>query len=88
MEEPAVLFIEKINFKLPEGNAFLPHQDAPAFTSFNQHYHIILMLSMDAAKPANGCLEMVAGRLKKVCYRLHLIIQWIQNLLKYLIGNI
>ena len=30
MGEPAVLFKEKINFKLPGGNGFLPHQDAPA----------------------------------------------------------
>ncbi len=61
MEEPAVLFKEKINFKLPGGNGFLPHQDAPAFTSFNQKYHITMMVSIDASNPQNGCLEMVPG---------------------------
>ncbi len=61
MDEPAVLFKEKINFKLPGGNGFLPHQDAPAFTSFNQKYHITLMVSIDASNPENGCLKMARG---------------------------
>src|SRR5690349_14216018 len=32
MGEPAVLFKEKLNFKLPGGQGFNHHQDAPAFT--------------------------------------------------------
>jgi 2-aminoethylphosphonate dioxygenase len=56
--EPAVLFKEKINYKLPGGNGFAPHQDAPAFTSFGQSLHITLMISVDATTPANGCLEV------------------------------
>lgn len=61
MEEPAVLFKEKINFKLPGGNGFEPHQDAPAFTSFNQKYHITMMISIDASNAENGCLQMARG---------------------------
>lgn len=61
MAEPAVLFKEKINFKLPGANGFEPHQDAPAFTSFNQNYHITLMLSFDASDEQNGCLEVAPG---------------------------
>ena len=61
MDEPAVLFKEKINFKLPGGNGFLPHQDAPAFTSFGQTFHITLMVSIDASNPENGCLQMARG---------------------------
>ncbi len=61
-EEPARLFKEKINFKLPGGEGFKPHQDAPAFTTFQQNYHITMMLSFDATTPANGCLEVVPGR--------------------------
>lgn len=57
MGESAVLFKEKINFKLPGGGGFLPHQDAPAFTSFNQKYHITCMYCVDAATVENGCLE-------------------------------
>jgi hypothetical protein len=61
MGEPAVLFKEKINFKLPGGNGFLPHQDAPAFNSFDQTYHITMMVSIDPCNKENGCLEMVPG---------------------------
>ena len=58
LREPAALFKEKINYKLPGGAGFAPHQDAPAFTSFNQSLHITLMISVDATTPANGCLEV------------------------------
>ncbi len=67
MAEEAVLFKEKINFKLPGAAGFLPHQDAPAFTSFNQDYHITLMLSFDASHAANGCLEVVHGEWRNEC---------------------
>lgn len=62
MNEPAVLFKEKINFKLPGGNGFTAHQDAPAFTSFEQYYHITMMISIDPSNIDNGCLEMVPGK--------------------------
>ncbi|MCB1645573.1 MAG: phytanoyl-CoA dioxygenase family protein [Pseudomonadales bacterium] len=61
MEEPAVLFKEKLNLKLSGGNGFLPHQDAPAFTTFGQTFHITMMVSVDATTSANGCLEVVPG---------------------------
>lgn len=61
MNEPACLFKEKINFKLPGAAGFQPHQDAPAFTSFGHDYHITLMLSFDASTAQNGCLEIVPG---------------------------
>jgi ectoine hydroxylase-related dioxygenase (phytanoyl-CoA dioxygenase family) len=59
--EQAVLYKEKINFKLPGGAGFTPHQDAPAFTTFGQSYHVTLMLSVDPATVQNGCLEVVDG---------------------------
>ncbi|MFT6117245.1 MAG: putative HD phosphohydrolase [Candidatus Azotimanducaceae bacterium] len=62
MQEPAVLFKEKLNVKLAGGNGFAAHQDAPAFTSFDQQYHITMMLSIDATTKANGCLEVAAGQ--------------------------
>lgn len=61
MGEPALLFKEKINFKLPGGNGFTAHQDAPAFTTFDHDYHITMMVSIDASTPENGCLEVVPG---------------------------
>lgn len=60
--EPAVLYKEKLNFKLPGGNGFTAHQDAPAFATFGQSFHITAMVSIDATTVANGCLEMAAGR--------------------------
>jgi hypothetical protein len=61
MGERPVLFKEKLNFKLPGGSGFAPHQDAPAFTSFGQTYHVTMLLSSDRMSPENGCLEMVDG---------------------------
>src|SRR6185295_5566372 len=61
MGEPAVLYKEKINFKLPGGAGFAPHQDAPAFTTFGQSYHVTVMISVDPATRDNGCLEIVEG---------------------------
>ena len=58
MGERVELFKEKINFKLSGGQGFAPHQDAPAFNSFGQHYHITMMLSIDATTEKNGCLEI------------------------------
>lgn len=59
--EPAVLYKEKINFKLPGGSGFAPHQDAPAFVTFGQRYHVTMMIGVDATTQLNGCLEVVNG---------------------------
>lgn len=61
MSEDAVLFKEKINYKLAGGNGFPPHQDAPAFLSFDQFYHITMMVAIDQSVIANGCLQVVKG---------------------------
>lgn len=58
MGEPAVIFKEKINYKFPKGNGFKPHQDAPAFVSFNQKFHITMMIAIDACTIENGCLQV------------------------------
>lgn len=52
--EPAVLFKEKINYKHPGGGGFAPHQDATAYR-FVDH-HISVMVPLDAATQASGCL--------------------------------
>ena len=59
--EEAVLFKEKINFKLPGGAGFEPHQDAQAYWGRYSPFHLTAMVSVDACTPENGCLEMVAG---------------------------
>jgi len=57
MGEKAVLFKEKINLKLAGGAGFGAHQDAPAFISFNQKYHITMMVAVDDATVDNGCMQ-------------------------------
>jgi ectoine hydroxylase-related dioxygenase (phytanoyl-CoA dioxygenase family) len=52
--EPAVLYKEKINYKQPGGGGFAPHQDAPAYR-FVDH-HISVMVPLDPATQASGCL--------------------------------
>lgn len=65
MGEPAAIFKEKINYKFPNGGGFKPHQDAPAFISFKQKYHITLMIAIDACTLENGCLQVVTGGANK-----------------------
>jgi len=59
--EPFVLFKEKINYKLPHGGGFPPHQDAPAYNQFGQDVHITVMIAVQDATLENGCLEVVRG---------------------------
>jgi len=62
--EPAILFKEKINFKLPGGAGFAPHQDAPAYTTFQQRLHLTAMIAVDRSEKENGCLEVVRAEHK------------------------
>ena len=57
----AVLFKEKINFKLPGGDGFKAHQDVQAGWDTYASLHITALISVDAATLENGCLEVAAG---------------------------
>lgn len=57
--EPAVLYKEKINYKLPGGAGYAPHQDAPAYRFVQTH--ISCMVAVDDSLLATGCLEVVSG---------------------------
>ena len=59
--EEAVLFKEKINFKLAGGAGFEPHQDAQADWGRYCSFHATAMVSVDPCTVENGCLEMVRG---------------------------
>jgi len=59
--EPATLFKDKINFKMPGGDGFKAHQDAQAGWNVYAKYYITALISIDAATEENGCLEMAAG---------------------------
>lgn len=59
--EDAVLFKEKINFKMPGGDGFKPHQDSQAGWDAYADFFINVLVSIDEATPENGCLEICAG---------------------------
>ncbi|HLZ97546.1 MAG TPA: phytanoyl-CoA dioxygenase family protein [Steroidobacteraceae bacterium] len=58
---PAVLFKDKINFKMPGGGGFEPHQDQQAGWSTYAPLFVTAMVSIDAAGIDNGCLEIAAA---------------------------
>ena len=58
--EASVLYKEKINYKLPGGAGYSPHQDAPAYPFVNNH--VSCMIAVDDSLLQNGCLEVVSAR--------------------------
>ena len=59
--EPAVLFKEKINFKLPGGGGFAAHPDIQAGWDTYGSLYVTALVSVDEATVANGCIELAAG---------------------------
>src|ERR1700737_5155891 len=55
--EPAVLFKDKINFKLPGGDGFKPHQDQQAGWSAYADLFITALVSIDLTTAVYGSLE-------------------------------
>jgi hypothetical protein len=62
--EPAVLYKEKINHKLPGGAGYSAHQDAPAYPMIASH--VSAMIAIDDADADNGGLEVVSGCFDRV----------------------
>jgi 2-aminoethylphosphonate dioxygenase len=57
-----VLFKDKINFKMPGGAGFAPHQDQQAGWSKYAPIFVTAMVSIDAATIENGCLDIAPRR--------------------------
>jgi hypothetical protein len=57
--DQAVLYKEKINYKLAGGAGYAPHQDAPAYRFVD--IHLSCMVAIDDSTIENGCLEVVSG---------------------------
>ncbi|MEI6497938.1 MAG: phytanoyl-CoA dioxygenase family protein [Actinomycetota bacterium] len=57
LDEPAVLYKEKINYKLAGGAGYAAHQDAPAYPFID--VHVSCMVAIDDSLVDNGCLEVV-----------------------------
>jgi ectoine hydroxylase-related dioxygenase (phytanoyl-CoA dioxygenase family) len=63
--EEAVLFKDKINFKLPGGDGFKEHQDVQAGWDEYAGIHLTAMVAIDETNEQNGSLEMLPGQHKK-----------------------
>jgi len=59
--EQAVLFKDKINFKMPGGDGFKAHQDIQAGWDKYASLHITALVSIDASTRENGYLELAPG---------------------------
>ena len=57
--EPALLYKEKINYKLVGGAGFAPHQDKPAYPFVDSVLSV--MIAVDDSTIENGCLYVVSG---------------------------
>ena len=74
-----LLFKDKINYKLPFGNGFGAHLDAPAYDHIGKIDHLTANLAVDKATAENGCLEVVPGsHLMDVSFREggHITAEW------------
>lgn len=63
--EEATLFKEKVNFKMPGGDGFKPHQDSQAGWDAHADFFISVLVSIDEATVENGCLQICAGHHKR-----------------------
>ena len=59
--ELAVLFKDKINYKMPGGDGFKAHQDVQAGWDHYAPLHITTLISIDEATQHNGFLEVAPG---------------------------
>ncbi len=60
-DDEAILFKDKINFKMPGGDGFKAHQDVQAGWDRYGKLHITALVSIDSSTIENGCLEVAGG---------------------------
>ena len=56
--KPMKLFKDKLNWKLPGGGKFKPHQDFEAWNDFPPKYYTTVALFADECTKENGCLQI------------------------------
>ena len=64
--EEAILFKDKINFKMSGGSGFEPHQDWQAGWDEYASYYMTVMVCLDHATIDNGCLKLVDKRRREL----------------------
>ena len=57
----SLLFKEKVNFKLPGGGGFEPHQDIQPGWDEYAPFFLSVLVTVDKSTVENGCLEMADG---------------------------
>jgi 2-aminoethylphosphonate dioxygenase len=67
--EPALLFKEKVNFKMPGGDGFKPHQDSQAGWEKYARRFVTVALAIDDASLENGCMSFAAGQHRRGLFR-------------------
>jgi hypothetical protein len=55
------IFKDKMNRKSPGGGAFGPHQDHEAYQKFPPTWYVTLMIAIEEATEANGCLQFAVN---------------------------
>ncbi len=61
LNDEAVLFKEKINFKLSGGGGFAPHQDIQPGWDEYAPFFLSVLITIDNSTVENGCLELAAS---------------------------
>ena len=61
LNDEAVLFKEKVNFKLSGGGGFTPHQDIQPGWDEYAPFFLSVLVTIDSSTIENGCLELAAG---------------------------
>lgn len=69
LDEPAVLFKEKINFKYPGADGFKPHQDSQAGWDTYADFFVSALVCIDKSTAENGCLQVAAGEHQRGLFR-------------------
>ncbi len=65
IRDKAMLFKEKVNFKLPGGGGFEPHQDIQPGWDEYAPFFLSVLVTVDPSTVENGCLELAAGHHKR-----------------------
>ena len=65
LEDEPELFKEKVNFKLPGGGGFAPHQDIQPGWDDYAPFFISVLVTVDKSTVENGCLELASGHHKR-----------------------
>lgn len=61
LNEKAVVFKDKINFKFPGSIGYDAHQDEYGYLMYDQGFHVTALIPADDMNINNGCLKLVAG---------------------------